>query len=65
MKPIKIILSIVTFLVTIFLAYMVTSFALWNVNPATWSEGARIFTAGFGSIFAALAVGFVIAYNNN
>ena len=65
MKPIKIILSIVTFIVTLFLAYLVASFSLWNLNPATWSEGARIFTAGFGSIFAALAVGFVIAYNNN
>ena len=65
MEPIKIILSVVTFLVTIFLAYMVTSFSLWNVNPATWSEGVRVFTAGFGIIFAALAVGFVIAYNND
>ena len=64
MKPIKIILSIVTFIVTLFLAYLVTSFALWSVNPATWSEGVRVFTAGFGMIFAALAVGFVIAYNN-
>lgn len=65
MKPIKIIISIVTFIVTLGLAYLCTSFALWNVNPATWSEGVRVFTAGFGMIFAALAVGFVIAYNND
>lgn len=64
MKPIKIIISVVTFIVTLFLAYLVASFSLWDLNPATWSEGVRIFTAGFGMIFAALAVGFVIAYDD-
>lgn len=62
MKPIKIILSIVTFIVALFLAYLVASFSLWELNPAKWSEGARMFTAGFGTILAALATGFVIAY---
>lgn len=62
MKPIKIIISILTFIVTLLLAYVITSFSIWELNPAKWSEGARMFTAGFGLIFAALATGFVIAY---
>lgn len=65
MKPIKIIISILAFSVTLLLAYFVTSFSVWELNPAKWSEGVRIFTAGFGIIFASLATGFVIAYNND
>lgn len=62
MKPIKIIISIFTFIVTLLLAYFVASFSVWELNPAKWSEGIRAFTAGFGIIFATLATGFVIAY---
>lgn len=62
MKPIKILISIITFIVTILLAYLIASFSMWEINPANWSEGARIFTSGFGVTFAALAVGFVIAF---
>ena len=62
MKPIKILSSIITFIVITLLAYLIASFSLWEMNPANWSEGARVFTAGFGVIFAALAVGFVIAF---
>lgn len=62
MKPIKIIISILLFVVILLFAYGITSFSVWELNPAKWPEGVRAFTAGFGLIFAALATGFVIAY---
>lgn len=62
MKPIKILISILIFVVILLFAYGVASFSIWELNPAKWPEGVRAFTAGFGVIFAALATGFVIAY---
>ena len=62
MRPIKILISILLFVVILLSAYGVASFSLWELNPAKWPEGVRAFTSGFGIIFAALATGFVIAY---
>lgn len=62
MKPIKILISIFLFVAILLFAYGVASFSVWELNPAKWPEGVRAVTAGFGIIFAALATGFVIAY---